>query len=122
MTMQPDLFRATLEAILLEVIEGGATYGYEIARAIQQRSEGQLLAGEGTLYPALHRLEKRKLLKSTWSVSPEGRRRKHYHLTPAGQKRRAAAHSEWASFAQAIDRLLKPGPSGTQCSGQASYA
>lgn len=110
MTMQPDLLRATLEAILLEVIHGGATYGYEIARAIQQRTDGQLLAGEGTLYPALHRLEKRKLLGSTWSVSPEGRRRKHYHLTPAGEKRRAAARSEWSSFAQAIDRLLKPGP------------
>ena len=106
MTASPDLLRATLETIILEVIEGGATYGYEIAQAIERESGGQLLAQEGTLYPALHRLEKRGYLRATWKTSPEGRRRKHYHLTALGQKRREEARRQWKSFSETVNRIL----------------
>jgi transcriptional regulator len=106
MLKNPDLLRAALEPVVLEVIATGATYGYEIVRAIQQHSEGQLCAQEGTLYPALHRLEKQGLLKAQWKTSPEGRRRKHYALTSAGRRRLEALRVEWASFSKTIGRIL----------------
>jgi PadR family transcriptional regulator PadR len=102
----PDFVRAALEPVVLEVIAGGATYGYEIARAIQVRSEGKLCAQEGTLYPALHRLEKRGLLKAQWNLSPEGRRRKHYALSAEGRKHLEAMREDWKAFSRTVDRIL----------------
>jgi DNA-binding PadR family transcriptional regulator len=104
--MNSEFLRAALEPILLETIAGGASYGYEIARAVQEASSGKLLTQEGTLYPALHRLEKQKLLKATWKLSPEGRRRKHYHLTTAGKKRLDAVRGEWRDFSSSVNRIL----------------
>jgi PadR family transcriptional regulator, regulatory protein PadR len=101
-----DLLRGALEPVILEVIAGGATYGYEIARAIEQASSGRLLAQEGTLYPALHRLEKRGLLEAQWGESPEGRQRKHYKLTPLGRKERLALRKEWNDFTSAVNLIL----------------
>jgi len=101
-----DLLRGALEPIILEVIADGATYGYEIAKAIEGRSEGQLLAQEGTLYPALHRLEKRGLLEAEWGLSPEGRQRKHYRLTALGRKERLALRKEWSEFTRAVNVIL----------------
>jgi len=101
-----DLLRGALEPVILEVIAGGATYGYEIARAIEQASGGQLLAQEGTLYPALHRLEKRGLLEAEWALSPEGRQRKHYRLTALGRKERLSLRKEWAEFSRAVNLVL----------------
>jgi len=101
-----ELLRGALEPIILEVIADGATYGYEIARAIEQTSGGQLLAQEGTLYPALHRLEKRGLLEAEWSTSPEGRQRKHYQLTALGRKERLALRKEWSNFTHAVNLIL----------------
>jgi PadR family transcriptional regulator PadR len=106
MKPSPDLLRGALEPVILEVIADGATYGYEIARAIQQRSGGQLLAQEGTLYPALHRLEKRGLLAAEWGLSPEGRPRKHYRLTALGRKQRLALRKEWSEFTRAVNLIL----------------
>jgi PadR family transcriptional regulator, regulatory protein PadR len=101
-----DLLRGALEPVILEVIAGGATYGYEIARAIEEASGGKLLAQEGTLYPALHRLEKRGLLEAEWALSPEGRERKHYKLTPVGRKERLALRKEWSDFTSAVNLIL----------------
>jgi len=106
MKTSADLLRGALEPIILEVIAGGATYGYEIARAIELTSGGQLLTQEGTLYPALHRLEKRGLLEAQWGLSPEGRQRKHYKLTPLGRKERLALRKEWAEFSRTVNLLL----------------
>ena len=101
-----DLLRGALEPVILEVIADGATYGYEIARAIEQSSGGQLLAQEGTLYPALHRLEKRGLLEAEWGLSSEGRERKHYKLTALGRKERLALRKEWTDFTRAVNLIL----------------
>ena len=106
MATNPDLLRGTLEPILLEVIAAGKTYGYDIAKAIQEQSRGELLAQEGTLYPALHRLEQRGYLRAVWKTSPEGRRRKHYRLTAAGSRHLQALRAEWAAFSRTVDRLL----------------
>jgi PadR family transcriptional regulator len=101
-----DLLRGVLEPVILEVIADGATYGYEIAKAIEQTSGGHLLAQEGTLYPALHRLEKRGLLEAAWGLSPEGRQRKHYKLTALGRKERLALRKEWTDFTRAVNLIL----------------
>lgn len=106
MKASADLLRGALEPIILEVIADGATYGYEIAKAIEGRSGGQLLAQEGTLYPALHRLEKRGLLEAEWGLSPEGRQRKHYRLTALGRKERLALRKEWSEFTRAVNVIL----------------
>ena len=106
MKPSPDLLRGALEPVILEVIADGATYGYEIARAIEKTSGGQLLAQEGTLYPALHRLEKRGLLEAEWAESPEGRQRKHYQLTALGRKERLALRKEWTEFTRAVNLIL----------------
>ena len=106
MAGNPDLLRATLETIILQCIAGGATYGYEIAKAIEKRSEGELLAQEGTLYPALHRLEKKAFLRANWRLSPEGRKRKHYRLTAAGNRHLASLRDQWQSFSETVNRML----------------
>ncbi|HUY89461.1 MAG TPA: helix-turn-helix transcriptional regulator [Pirellulales bacterium] len=106
MPVNSDLLRGALEPVLLEVIAAGNTYGYDIARAIEERSQGELLAQEGTLYPALHRLEKRGYLRAEWKTSPEGRRRKHYLLTAAGTRRLQELRAEWAAFSRTVNRIL----------------
>lgn len=106
MTQNPDLVRGALEPVILEMIAGGASYGYEIARAVEAASNGKLLAQEGTLYPALHRLEKRGYLRATWKSSPEGRQRKHYQLTAEGRRYLEASRAEWVQFSKTINRIL----------------
>ena len=98
--------RGALEPVILELIAGGASYGYEIARAVQQASNGELLAQEGTLYPALHRLEKRGYLRAVWKTSPEGRKRKHYQLTGEGRRYLEVLRAEWESFSKTVNRIL----------------
>lgn len=106
MAANSDLLRGALEPVVLEVIAAGKTYGYDIARAIEEQSGGELLAQEGTLYPALHRLEKRGYLRADWKMSPEGRRRKHYRLTAAGSRHLHALREEWAAFSRTVNRIL----------------
>jgi PadR family transcriptional regulator, regulatory protein PadR len=106
MATNADLLRGALEPVLLEVIAAGTTYGYDIARAIHQQSKGELLAQEGTLYPALHRLEKRGYLRAEWKMSPEGRRRKHYCLTAAGVRYLRALREEWVAFSRTVNHIL----------------
>ena len=106
MPANADLLRGALEPVLLEVIAAGTTYGYDIARAIQERSNGELLAQEGTLYPALHRLEKRGYLRAEWKTSPEGRPRKHYRLTASGTRHLRALREEWVAFSRTVNRIL----------------
>lgn len=106
MSANPDLLRGTLDTVLLDVVGSGVTYGYEIAAAVRTRSSGALVTQEGTLYPALHRLEKRGLLKSRWGVSPQGRRRKHYELTAKGRRHLETSRREFASFVKTVGRML----------------
>lgn len=106
MKPNPDLLRGALEPVILELIAEGATYGYEIAKAIEKASAGELLAQEGTLYPALHRLETRGLLEAEWDVSPEGRKRKHYRLTALGRKQREQMRKEWTDFTRTVNLIL----------------
>jgi DNA-binding PadR family transcriptional regulator len=87
------------------VISGGATYGYEIAQTVLARSRGYFEITEGSLYPALHRLERQKYLESFWKEA-DGRERKYYKLTPAGRTTLAAKKKEWRQFVAGAQAIL----------------
>ena len=95
--------------LMLEVISHGPTYGYEIAQTVGSRSEGYFELKEGSLYPALHRLEEQKLVKSSWQ-EVDGRRRKYYELTASGGKVLATKKTEWKAFADGIQGVLGTRP------------
>ncbi|MBX3437642.1 MAG: PadR family transcriptional regulator [Planctomycetaceae bacterium] len=103
--MDPKLLTGTLELMMLEVLSQGPSYGYEIVQTVLTRSGGHFELKEGSLYPALHRLERQKLLGSYWTEH-EGRRRKYYKITAAGRKTLAARRSEWQTFASGVNGVL----------------
>ncbi|MSR60644.1 MAG: PadR family transcriptional regulator [Planctomycetaceae bacterium] len=105
--MDSRLLWGTVEMLILEVISHGPTYGYEIAQTVCGRSKGYFELKEGSLYPALHRLERQKYLSSLWREI-EGRRRKYYRVTAAGEKALAARKQEWKSFATGVQGVLGP--------------
>ena len=109
--MDSKLVGSTVEMLILNVIEQGPTYGYEITQTVAARSEGYFDLKEGSLYPALHRLEWQKLLKSSWREA-DGRRRKYYELTSAGRKELAARKRSWAEFASGVQGILGIGQAG----------
>ena len=103
--MDTKLLNGTLEMMMLEVLSQGPSYGYEIVQTVLSRSGGQFELKEGSLYPALHRLERQQLLSSYWTEH-EGRRRKYYKLSAAGRKALAARRSEWQAFSQGVNGVL----------------
>jgi transcriptional regulator len=103
--MDIRLLNGTVEMMMLDVISAGPSYGYEIVQTVLQRSGGQFELKEGSLYPALHRLERQKLLEAYWTES-DGRRRKYYKLTAAGKKALAARRQEWQTFARGVNGVL----------------
>ena len=103
--MDSRLLWGAVEMLMLEVISHGPTYGYEISQTVASRSDGYFALKEGSLYPALHRLEQQKLVKSTWQ-EVDGRRRKYYELSAAGGKVLATKKQEWQAFANGIRGVL----------------
>ena len=83
-------------------------HGWAIAQRIQQISDDRLRVQQGSLYPALHRLEKQGHVKAEWKQSEKGQRAKYYSLTPAGRKRLAAEHARWKQMSAAIAGLMEP--------------
>lgn len=104
--MDPALLRGTVDMLILEVVSRQATYGYEIAQAVLERSRGMFELKEGSLYPALHRQERAGWLTSYWVDSPEGRRRKYYKITAEGGKALAAKRADWERFAAGVRGVL----------------
>jgi PadR family transcriptional regulator len=94
-----------LDPVVLAVLSTGPLHGYGVIEELKARSGGELDLPEGTVYPALHRLERRGLLKSAWS-QPEGRRRRVYRLTASGRRELAARTREWRTFARVVDGVL----------------
>jgi len=103
--MDTRLLTGAVEMLILEVVSHGPSYGYEITRTVLARSAGHFEPKECSLYPALHRLERQKLLDSYWTEH-EGRRRKYYKLTAAGRKALAARRNEWQAFSTAVNGVL----------------
>ena len=98
--------KGTLDLLILEVLRGGDRHGYGIAQALQERSGEEILVEEGTLYPALHRLERHGWLKASWGASENGRRARFYALTAAGRRERQRRARSWSRFCGAVERVL----------------
>ena len=103
--MQSSFLNGTVELLLMAVIAEGPNYGYEITQAVLARSGGRFDLKEGSLYPALHRLEREQLLESYWTEH-DGRRRKYYRITARGKKALAARRAEWQTFAEGVKGVL----------------
>jgi PadR family transcriptional regulator, regulatory protein PadR len=102
-----DLLQGTLDLLILRVAANGPIHGYAIAQRIQQMSRDVLQVQQGSLYPALYRLEERGWLKAEWSSSDTGRDAKFYSLTAAGRKQLGVEREKWERMAQAITLVLR---------------
>ena len=105
-TERGDLLRGTLEMLILRSLEDGPMHGYGITERLQRVSD-VLTVDEGSLYPALYRMQKRGWLKSRWGRSENNRKARFYSLTPAGRKQLEAAASNWARFSDAVTRAME---------------
>jgi transcriptional regulator len=103
----PDLLPGTLDMLVLRTLQAGSMHGWAISERIQQISEDVLQVNQGSLYPALHRLEHRGLIEAEWAVSELGRRAKYYSLTTSGRKQLAIEADGWERMATAIGRVMK---------------
>jgi len=102
----PELLQGTLDMMILKTLSYGPNHGYGIVRRIRQTSDEVLQVEEGSLYPALHRLEKRGFLASTWKQSESNRRAKYYRLTARGRARLAEDVETWNRLAEAVARVM----------------
>ena len=100
-----EVLRGTLDLLILKSVSWGPTHGYAVARWIEQATDDVLRIEEGSLYPALHRLERQKLLHAFWREA-DGRRRKYYELTDAGLAELASRKSSWLGFAAGVNSVL----------------
>ena len=108
MPPRSDLPQGTLDLLILHVVAAGAIHGYAIAQRLQQISRDVVQVPQGSLYPALHRLENRGLLTADWKMSDTGRDAKFYRLTPRGRSRLKAEAASWLRLTEAIGLILKP--------------
>jgi transcriptional regulator len=102
-----ELVQGTLDMMILKTLARGSMHGYGIAQSIQRTSDEVLRVEEGSLYPALHRLELDGILAAEWGVSENNRRAKFYRLTPEGRKRLVSETSKWKRLAEAISRVME---------------
>jgi transcriptional regulator len=102
-----DLLQGTLDLLILKIVALGPVHGYGIAQRIRQISNEVLQVQQGSLYPALHRLEKRDWLEATWGESENGRQAKFYKLSAKGRKQLAAEESNWNRLSGAVGLILK---------------
>ena len=102
-----DLLQGTLDLLILQIAALGPVHGYAIAQRLNQISNEALRVQQGSLYPALHRLEKRGWLKAEWRAAESGREAKFYALTAAGRKRLDVERTEWDRLSQAIALVLQ---------------
>src|SRR3954471_17778630 len=99
-----DLLQGTLDLLILKTLSWGPAHGYAIVRWIQQLTAEQLVVGEGSLYPALHRLEERRLVHAEWRLSENKRKARFYSLTAAGRRQLQTESDAWARFVGAVGR------------------
>jgi PadR family transcriptional regulator PadR len=107
MMRRSDHLQGALELLILKSLEHKANHGFGITLHVQTVSGGLLRMEEGSLYPALHRMEKGKLLKGEWRVTENGRKARIYALTSAGRKRLQEAEISWVSAAKGVQKLLR---------------
>jgi transcriptional regulator len=101
-----DLLQGTLDLLVLKTLSWGPAHGYAIVKWVQQLTGDELTISEGSLYPALHRLDERGWVESEWRVSDSGRRAKFYRLTVEGRRQLRAESATWDRFVAAIGKVL----------------
>ena len=105
-----EVLRGTLDLLILKAVSWGPTHGYAVARWIEQATNDVLRIEEGSLYPALHRLETRGWIKAEWGTSENNRRAKYYALTPKGRAQLRLESATWTRFANAVFAALEAPP------------
>jgi PadR family transcriptional regulator PadR len=103
-----ELLQGTLDMMVMRTLNAGPANGYEIAKAIERLSDDVLGVDHGSLYPALHRLEKSGCITGTWQTSPTKRKARYYRLTAAGRKQLIVERSKWEQLAAAVTRVMQP--------------
>lgn len=106
-----ELLKGSTETLLLTVLAAEPMYGYQLVREMERRSEGYFRFKEGTLYPALHRLERNGLLEGRWEIALGRQPRRYYFITDKGESALKGLLEEWMSFSRAANLILRPGPS-----------
>jgi transcriptional regulator len=106
MPRQPDTLQGTLDLLILKTLERGPNHGFGITLHIQTVSDGSLCVEEGSLYPALRRLERDNVIKGEWQITPNGRRARYYRITRAGLKRLADAEQSWLVLSESVGKIL----------------
>ena len=106
---QQEMLKGNTETVLLSLLKTEAMYGYQIVKEVNQRSSGYFAFKEGTLYPALHRLERANLIEGRWKDTPNNVRRRYYRITAKGQKALGDRLSEWKQFSIAMNSIMLPG-------------
>ena len=109
MPKQPmPLLQGTLDALILKTLSRGARHGYSIARWLEEATEDALRIEEGSLYPALYRMERRGWIEAEWGISELNRKAKFYRLTAVGRAQLEAETAQWESFTAAVSKVLLP--------------
>lgn len=107
-----ELLQGTLDMLILRTLQWGAQHGYGISRAIQAGSGNVLTVETGSLYPALHRLEKHRWIAADWKLTENKQRAKYYRLTAAGRKHLVNEESRWEEIVKAVGGVMKPAMEG----------
>ncbi len=108
MAQRRDLMKGSTDSLLLYLISQQPMYGYQIIKELERKSQGYFKFKEGTLYPALHRLERAGLILGKWQVLPGGRQRRYYHITSKGRYTLVEKRNQWQDFFAAMDLVLQP--------------
>jgi transcriptional regulator len=103
-----DRLHGTLDALVLKSLISGPRHGYAIARWLEETTQNAIKVEEGSLYPALYRMEKRGWLEAEWGMSEIGRKAKLYKLTPVGRRQLKTETAEWTDFVRAVSLVLQP--------------
>lgn len=104
---EADVLRGTLDLLILKVLLREPMHGWGVSQRIQERSRGVLDVNQGSLYPALQRLEQRGLVRSEWQLTEENRRARYYELTPAGRRAVTEETNSWRRYVQAVEFILE---------------
>ena len=108
-----NVFRSSLDLVILKALSWGPRHGYAVAEWIDQATSATILLEEGTLYPALHRLERKRWVDTEWGVSENNRRAKYYSITRAGKKQLAVEEEIWRRASEIMVRFLEPSGDNT---------
>jgi PadR family transcriptional regulator PadR len=108
MPQRPELMKGNVDSLLLCLIGQQPMYGYQIIKELKKRSQGYFKFKEGTLYPALHRLERTGLIQGQWQALPSGQQRKYYRITDKGLASLVEKRSQWRDFLIAMNMIIQP--------------